>query len=395
MAQSTRNSLITLFLSLILGAGGAFAVLLLAPEYIGFDLESEAYEATSINYDDSSYSSAWESAAPAVVSVVALKDLSDFYNQFTNGPGNAFPAQQDLSQGSNLEQVSSGTAFIVAPDGLAVTNKHVVEDDTLEYVVILNDGTELEAEVLDRDTLNDIALLQIYGDDDRIGELPALDFADSDQLIVGQPVLAIGNALGEYSNTTTAGIISATGRQILASSGYGTEAESLVDLIQTDAAINPGNSGGPLVDLEGRVVGMNTAVDTSAQGIGFAIPSNDIAMVLSSYQEFGRIVRPFLGVRYLIVNASIQKRFQLEYDYGAVLVGDGKAGLPAVQEGSSADKAGLQRGDVILSIEGVEINENYTLSNAMAAYFVGETVQLSVWREGELLSLELTLEEGA
>jgi serine protease Do len=338
---------------------------------------------TVLNYDSVSYVSAWEEAAPAVVSVVAMKDLSEYYNQF------AFGYYGTASSG--LEEVSSGTAFIITADGLAVTNKHVVEDEEAEYVIVLSDGTELSAEVLGRDILNDIALLQIYGDDERIGDLPTLDFADSDEIQIGEPVLAIGNALGEYANTTTAGIISATGRSILAASSTG-GAESLVDLIQTDAAINPGNSGGPLVNMGGELVGMNTAVDSTAEGIGFAIPSNDISLVVSSYQEFGEIVRPFLGVRYVMVNEGMKMRLKLETDYGALVTTPDNRLFPAIVEGSSADKAGLQLDDVILTFNGRELNDAYTLSNAIGGYMVGETVVLEVLRDGEIITLDLTLE---
>ena len=382
--KKVSNPALILLVSLLAGLlGGALMMWVL----MSYGSLSFTGNTTVIEYGENSYVDAWETAAPAVVSVVAMKDLSSYYDQFSF---NGFP---NTSTGTGeLEEVSSGTAFIITADGLAVTNKHVVEDTTAEYVVILSDGTELDATVLDRDTLNDIALMQLSGDDDVIGDLPTLEFADSDDISVGQSVLAIGNALGEYSNTTTAGIISATGRAILAAGTYG-GTESLVDLILTDAAINPGNSGGPLVNMSGEVVGMNTAVDTSAEGIGFAIPANDIAMVVSSYQEFGEIIRPFVGVRYVMLNAGMVKRLQLPIDAGAFITGDKQAGVSAIIEGGPADKAGLTGGDVIISLGGQELNENYTLSNAIAGYYVGETVVLEVWREGEILTVDLTLEQ--
>src|SRR3989338_10559547 len=342
---------------------------------------------TIINFENGSYKEVWEKAAPTVVSVVALKDLSDYYDQFS------FFGFPKTAQGdSELSEVSSGTGFILTAGGLVVTNKHVVSDAEAEYVVILDDGTELEAEVLDKDSLNDIALVQITGDDDRIGELPNLDFADSDLISVGDPVVAIGNALGEYSNTTTAGIISATGREILAGgTGFGTE--TLVNLIQTDAAINPGNSGGPLLNLSGEIVGMNTAVDTTASGIGFAIPSNDIAMVVKSYQEFGRIVRPFVGVRYVVVHENNMERLGVDVDYGVYVIGDQQAHLPGVVPDSPAAKAGVKEGDVILSVNGEVLTETNTLVNVIAAYLVGETITLEIWRDGETITATVTLEE--
>lgn len=325
----------------------------------------------SIDYEAFDFSSAWETASPAVVSVVALRELDQ-----------AYPSAQ----------IGSGSAFIISPEGLILTNKHVVEDPSADYVVILNDGTELQAEVLDRDTLNDIALLMISDEDPRVGSLDYLEFADSDALRVGEPVLAIGNALGEYANTTTAGIISATGRDIIAGGGFG-GVESLVGLLQTDAAINPGNSGGPLINLEGKVVGMNTAIDATASGIGFAIPSNDLQLVLESYYENGEIVRPFLGVRYSMVTPGLQERLGLEHDFGAVLIEDPQLNSPAVVEGSPAERAGLQAFDVILSVDGEEINMAYTIPNALAKHSVGDEIVLDVWRNGESFKVAVTLGE--
>lgn len=379
-----KSRLCSVILSFFAGIFGAALMLALFVSY-GSNFFNETYVAgdTILNFGEVSYTEAWEKAAPAVVSVVAMKDLSQYYNQF-----------QSSSTGSSqsvLEEVSSGTAFILTEDGLAVTNKHVVEDTEAEYVAVLSDGTELSAEVLGRDPLNDIALLQLYNEYGDLPDLTTLEFADSDNIQIGEPVLAIGNALGEYSNTTTAGIISATGRNILASSGYGV-AESLVDLIQTDAAINPGNSGGPLINLYGEVVGMNTAVDSTAAGIGFAIPANDVAMVVASYQEFGEIVRPFLGVRFVMINEGIRNRLGVAAEYGALIIGDKRNGIDAVLEGTAADKAGIVEGDVILSFEGEPLTTSFTLSNAIAGYMVGETVVLEVLRDGEILQVLLTLE---
>lgn len=383
--EKKQNLAIILLVSLISGLVGGALMMWTLMTYGSLNFG----ESTPLEYTQNSYVDAWETAAPAVVSIVAMKDLSFFYDQFSLYGTPGYPDSQDDAE---LEEVSSGTAFVITPDGLAVTNKHVVEDDTAEYVAIMSDGTELTAEVLGRDTLNDIALLQLSGDEELIGALPTLSFADSDDISVGESVLAIGNALGEYSNTTTAGIISATGRNILAAGSFG-GSESLVDLIQTDAAINPGNSGGPLINLDGEVVGMNTAVDTTAEGIGFAIPSNDLAIVIASYQEFGEIIRPFVGVRYVMVTEGMADRLDLPVEYGAMITGDKNANLPAVVEGSSAADAGLKQGDIILTFGGKELSANYTLSNAVAGYFVGETVTLEIMRDGETFVVDLELQQ--
>ena len=181
-------------------------------------------------------------------------------------------------------------------------------DDSGQYVAFLADGTEVDVKVLAKDTLNDVALLQLSSDS--VKTYSTVEFGDSDIMSVGDHVIAICNAEGEYANTTTAGIISATGRQIIAGGGM-EAAKSLTGLIQTDAAINPGNSGGPLVNLSGQVIGMNTAVDSSSQGIGFAIASNEIQRVVKSYQQFGRIVRPYLGVRYMIITPALGEKWAL------------------------------------------------------------------------------------
>ncbi len=384
MGTSMKNFtlvLVSLF-SLVFGAAGGGI-----SSYLILSQQGDENNETVINFENGSYESVWEKASPAVVSVVALKDLSEYTNQFS-----FFGAPQQTQGDGELSEVSSGTGFIITADGLVVTNKHVVADSEAEYVVILDDGTQLDAEVLDKDTLNDIALIQITGEDERLGELPTLEFADSDQVGVGDPVVAIGNALGQYSNTTTVGIISATDRQIIASSGGGFS-ENLVNLFQTDAAINPGNSGGPLLNMEAEVVGMNTAIDTTASGIGFAIPSNDIATVVKSYQEFGRIIRPFVGVRYIPVTPAVQERFQIDVETGVLIVGDQNAGTPGVVEGSPAEEAGLKEGDVILMVDDEELTSSYSLSNAIAGYLVGEVVTLKIWRDGEEMSIQLKLVE--
>ncbi len=374
------------FISFALGLIGV-----LIGSFITFYFEGDLLKKEESNivpvYESHDFTKVWEDSVPAVVSIVAMKELSQRYQMFSSG--RALP---DGDQPSSLTEVSSGTAFIISPDGLALTNKHVVADTEAEYVVILDDGTELEAQVLDRDTLNDIAILLITGDDSRIGELPYLNFADSDEIEIGQPVLAIGNALGEYANTATAGIVSALGRDILASGAYGS-VESLVSLIQTDAAINPGNSGGPLLNLEGEVIGMNTAVDASAAGIGFAIPSNDLSLVLDSYFKYGKIVRPFLGVRYVMSNPALSQRFNLGYDYGAFIIGDRQADVPAVVEGSPAEKAGLKARDLILSVNGQKLDFGFTLGNALASYSVGDEVLLEIWRDGEVFETSVILGE--
>lgn len=383
--------------SLIFGAlgGGATSWALFSYEE-SHSLRESAGD-TIVNFENGSYKEVYDKASPAVVSVVALKDLTNYYNQMQQfGPLQMFglPQQQETTpqdDSATLSKVSSGSGFIVTADGLVVTNKHVVSDDTAQYEVILNDGTTLDAKVVALDSLNDIALVQITGSDSRMGSLPTLTFGDSTSMNVGDPVVAIGNALGEYSNTTTVGIISATDRQIVASGGS-EGAENLVNLIQTDAAINPGNSGGPLLNLNGEVVGMNTAIDTTASGIGFALPSADIEPVVKSYQVNGHIVSAYVGVRYVPVTPTLVAHFELDVDHGAYVIGDATTG-PAVVSGSPAEKAGIKEGDVILSVDGTDIEDGYTLQNMVASHSVGDVITLSVHRDGKDIEIKVTLEE--
>ncbi len=372
------------FVSLVFGSAAGAITTLTILRYSDGD-QSTTNQAT-LNSSEPSFSYAWNQAAPAVVSVVEMKDVSQYYNMFFMGEQQA-PSD---STEPNLQKVAAGTAFVISSDGLAVTNKHVVADESGQYVAFLADGTQVDVKVLAKDTLNDVALLQLSSKD--VKTYSTVEFGDSDAMSVGDHVIAIGNAEGEYSNTTTAGIISATGRQIIA--GGGNEAaKSLTGLIQTDAAINPGNSGGPLVNLSGQVVGMNTAVDSSSQGIGFAIASNEIQRVVKSYQEYGRIVRPYLGVRYMIITPALGEKNGLSVDHGAYVVADVQAGLLPVLKGSPADKAGLKEGDIILSLDGKEISQNFDLSNAISAYSVGDKVKLEVLRDGKNISLSVKLEE--
>ncbi len=386
--MKTRHSIaFSLISSALVGllAGGLSAFAVISYHMGQSELAQDKLTPIFESADSGSYASIWELASPSVVSVVARKNLNEL-----NSPFSIFGVPLEDDEG--LTTVSNGSGFLVTADGLIVTNRHVVTDTEAEYVVVLNDGTELNAEVLGRDSLNDIALLRITENHSKLGTLPHLELADSDDVKVGEPVMAIGNALGLYSNTTTAGIVSAKDRQISVS-GPGFSRENLVDLIQTDAAINPGNSGGPLINTEGEVIGMNTAIDATAEGIGFAIPANDIAAVLTSYQENGRIVRPFLGVRFVMVNAGIQESFGLEESHGALIIGDAERALPAVIPGSAADKAGLQAEDVVLTVDGKKIEQGYNLANALLTRQVGEELFLEVWRGGELIELTLTLEE--
>jgi serine protease Do len=289
--------------------------------------------------------------------------------------------------GSPVEQDAAGTGIIVSSDGLIMTNKHVVADDTATYTVIGSDGKELPgARVVARDSINDIAFVRVNA-----ANLPAVTLGDSGSVQVGQQVVAIGNALGQFQNTVTSGIISGIGRPVTAGdSGGGSAAESLSNLFQTDAAINPGNSGGPLVNLAGQVIGMNTAVaGQGAQNIGFAIPINDAKPLITSVAGSGKIVRPYLGVRYVPLTKDVATANNLKATAGAWLQADGQN--PVIVSGSPADKAGLKAGDIITKVAGAAITEANSLQSLIGQHKVGDTIELTILRDGKTQTVRVTL----
>ncbi|HPL01560.1 MAG TPA: trypsin-like peptidase domain-containing protein, partial [bacterium] len=256
------------------------------------------------------------------------------------------------------------------------------------YSVILSDGKNYDAKVQSIDPLNDLAVVKI---DAR--NLPVVELGDSDQLVVGQWVVAVGNALGKYQNTVTVGIVSAKERQVEASDPSSGSTESLQGMLQTDAAINSGNSGGPLVNLHGQVVGINTAVASNAQGIGFAIPINAAKKAIDSIKKSGKIIRPYLGVRYLPITPDLAKTSNLKYDYGALVIKGNGLGQVAVIPGSPADKAGIVENDIILEINGQRINSESSLSSLLQRHDVGNTITLKIFHDDGERDVKVTLEE--
>lgn len=329
-----------------------------------------------------------ESASPAVVSIVATKDVAvvekffvdpfsddPFFREFFGESGSGFRIPQFRQKGTEKQEISSGTGFIVSPDGLVLTNKHVVSDTEADYTIFMNDGRKKAAKVLARDPLQDLAVLKIEGTD-----LPSVRLGDSSAVKIGQTAIAIGNALGEFRNTVSTGVISGLQRSVVAS-GAGGGPETLQELIQTDAAINPGNSGGPLLNLRGEVIGINTAIARGAENIGFAIPINKAKRDLESVKAHGRIVHPFLGVRYALVTKDIAEKQKLGRDYGVVLIrGENE---PAVVADSPAAKAGLKEGDIILEFNGEIINPERTLASLIQKYQVGDEISLKVFRAAQ------------
>jgi len=267
----------------------------------------------------------------------------------------------------------AGTGFVVTADGLIVTNKHVVENAT-SFTVTTNDGKTFSATVVATDPTNDIAFMKVEG-----SGLPVVDFGDYDKLQVGQWVIAVGNALGELQNSVTVGVISAKERSV------DTDGETLYGLLQTDAAINPGNSGGPLVNLSGQVVGINTAIAGNAQGIGFAIAATDIKKDLESYQKHGKILQPYLGVKYRNLTKNIAMALGLSVDHGAYIIANG------VVNGSPAASAGLRPGDVVTKLNDDEVTDTNPLVRLVRKYSPGDKVKITFMRGKETQSTDLVL----
>jgi serine protease Do len=348
------------------------------------------YEAAVVN--------AVKAASPAVVSITISENVP-VVEQCPDNPLDNLPPdlQQlfgqdmpDMTQpcdtGQTQEQeVGGGSGFIISSDGLILTNKHVVSDTNASYSVLTNDGKTYTAKVLARDPDQDLAVLKI----DASG-LPTVTLGDSDGLQLGQTAIAIGNALGQFSNTVSVGVVSGLSRTVTASSpDDSSEQETISGVIQTDAAINPGNSGGPLLNLQGQVIGIDTALASGAENIAFAIPIDEAKHDITSVQATGQIQSPFLGVRYLPVTPTLAQQQNLPVTAGALVRGDSTG--PAVEPGSPAAKAGVQAEDIITQVDNTPINSENDLGTVIDQYSVGDAVTLTINRAGKTITLQATL----
>lgn len=336
--------------------------------------------------EDSAIIDVVEKASPSVVSIVISKDVPKF-RSFFDDPFGFFSDPSRNSGGTEKQQVGGGSGFIVDNSGMLITNKHVASDQSAEYTVIANDGKEYPAKILARDPVKDIAIMKIEGTN-----FPVLELGDSDNLKVGQTVIAIGNSLGEFSNSVSKGIISGLKRNITAGSGFG-QTEQLSGIIQTDAAINSGNSGGPLLDITGKVIGVNVAMAQGAENIGFAIPVNQIKMIFDQVKNTGRISSPFLGVRSVTIDSQIQEENNLPFGYGAMVARGEKITDFAVIPGSPADKSGIVENDIILEINGKKIDSKNPLSDTIGNFNVGDEITVKLWHKGETKDIKVKLEE--
>jgi serine protease Do len=303
-----------------------------------------------------------EDASPSVVSI-AISKLA-------------------LTQDQGLVDRSSniGTGFIVDDEGVIVTNQHVVSDLNADYKVVTMSGEEYEVEEILRDDLNDLAIIKI---NPQGKELRELTLGDSEDLLVGQSVIAIGTPLGQYAGSVTTGIISGLNRSVTASSGwFGTTSKTYEDVIQTDAAVNPGNSGGPLLNSQGEVIGINFATTSGADNISFAIPINKVKSRIDEYRTYGKFIRPYLGVTYQMIS-----------EYEALYYSDVVAGalILRIDPTSPAYEGGLRRGDIIVKFGEDEVRRS--LGEIIQEHSVGEEIEISVVREGKEEKLKVTLGE--
>jgi len=323
-------------------------------------------DGNSANFTEGSIADVFAKVSPSVVSIVTETKATSFF-------------------GRDYSSQAAGTGMIVSGDGYVLTNKHVAEGATNISVVTADGKTYKNVKVAAYDPLNDVAFLKISD----VSDLPAATLGNSKTLSVGQQVIAIGNALGEYRNTVTSGIISGTGRSITATDSTGSNAETLTNLIQTDAAINPGNSGGPLVNAAGEVIGINTATSTSADNIGFAIPISSIKGMLAQLIEKGEAKRAYIGVYSVEINASIADTYNLPVNYGAYLYNP--QSYSAIIKDSPAAKSDLKDKDIITAVGGVKIGEAGSLFSLLGEYKPGDTVQLTVLRSGSEIAVNVEL----
>ncbi|MBN2585610.1 trypsin-like peptidase domain-containing protein [Patescibacteria group bacterium] len=317
--------------------------------------------------NDTSVEDVVAKVSPAVASITYTNQVTGFF-------------------GGTYEQTGSGTGFIIRNNGLIVTNRHVASADA-KYTVTTSSGKTYDATVVARDAFNDLAVLKISA-----SNLPVATLGDSSKLRVGQQVVAIGNALGQYQNTVTTGIISGIGRAITAGGGSG-GSEQIDNVIQTDAAINPGNSGGPLVNLAGEVIGINTAIDIQGQSIGFAIPINDVKSSIEAVAAGGKISRPMLGIRYMTITPELAAANHMSVDKGAIVTRGANASEFAVTPGGPADKAGIKENDIITVLDGKTIDESVTIPSVLKLHKPGDVIKVKLLRGGKTMEVSVTLGE--
>lgn len=355
--------ILILLLSLAAGFGGSALYDALHERQTGVEQLNGVDGNTIITEEEENIAAVAAKVSPSVVSIVTNSSV--------------------LSLRGEQTQEGAGTGIIVSKDGYIMTNKHVVEGAE-DIFVATADGTNYEdVSLVGVDPLNDVAFLKI----DDVNNLTPAEIGDSGSIRIGQKVVAIGNALGQYQNTVTSGIVSGVGRPVIAQSGN--SFETLTDLIQTDASINPGNSGGPLVNLAGQVIGINTAIAAEANGIGFAIPIDATKGLLEGVLEDGEVSRAYLGVQYRTITPEVVQAFNLDVTQGAYV--RGSEDTEAVVSGSPADRAGIQEGDIITRVNGDVVGEAGGVASIIGQYQPGETVEMTIIRGDDTRQVQVTL----
>ena len=335
----------------------------LIPAVLGNLPKLETRETRTIIQEENAVVSVVEKTSPSVVAIGATTRTFDPFDPFS------LPRSQNAT---------IGTGFVISEKGIIVTNKHVVDNPDVKYNVVTKDGKKYEIRKVYRDPVLDLAVVQVDASD-----LKALELGDSSKIKVGQTVVAIGNALGRFTNTVTTGVVSGLGRRVVAGDPFSGTAESLDDLIQTDAAINPGNSGGPLLNSAGQVIGVNVATTEGAQNIGFAIPINSVKKITDEFIQTGTVSRPFLGISYRFISKDVA--ILNEVPQGAY--------IQEVVVDSSADKAGIETGDIITKIDGQVVDSEKKISETIASKKIGDRLNLTVWNDGEEKQVTATLQE--
>ncbi|MDB5186957.1 MAG: putative HtrA2 peptidase [Candidatus Saccharibacteria bacterium] len=368
-SQQKKRVITTILLASVFGLAAGFGGSQLSSTLNNDDqfatrLTSGADGNKIVTQEEENLSSVVSKVSPSVVSIITQTQSKDFY------------------LGSSTQE-GAGTGIIVSKDGYVMTNKHVVAGASTVGVALSDGTTYADVQVLGVDPLNDVAFLKIPN----VNDLPSAELGDSTSIRVGQKVVAIGNSLGQYQNTVTSGIISGTGRPVAAQAGN--EVETLTDLIQTDAAINPGNSGGPLLNLQGQVIGLNTAIAADAQGIGFSIPIGATKGILKGVLAGKGVQRAYLGINYVPITADVAEFYKLSVKKGAyVFNGDGKT---AVADGSPAAKAGIKDKDIVTKVNDIDVGDRGSVSSLVAEFAPGEKIKLTLIRDGKTMTVDATL----
>ncbi|HTB49241.1 MAG TPA: trypsin-like peptidase domain-containing protein [Verrucomicrobiae bacterium] len=383
-----RNGVIAVLFILISVVSGTFGGWLESHNQTGLVSGTVGSEKKVVTSQGQLISQIAKTVGPSVVSVNVDISSSSSGSSSSGGFG-----LFGFSQPENEE--AAGTGIIISSDGLIITNRHVVPAGTTSVSVTLSDGTELKnvsviGRTSDSDSL-DIAFLKV--NDTQGHKLTPAVIGDSSTVQVGDNVVAIGNALGQFQNTVTSGIISGYGRSVQAtdSSGDASSAENLDDLFQTDAAINEGNSGGPLVNLNGQVIGINTATAGDAQNIGFAIPINDVRGLITQVLKTGKFARPYLGVEYIPLTADVANEYNLSVQNGAFIAPSSDPSSPSVISGSPAANAGLQENDIITAVNGTNIDQTHSLTSLLDQHQPGDKITLTILRGTKTLNVSVTL----